>query len=127
MATKQASIPVINSDWTRSSAAIPAAIPPHPPLLSGGWYHGRSPEEPGPGRPPLTEPVPKSVGLAFVLGVLFGPVGLCYLSANVGLVATALTAVVLVVAGAGLVPLLVIWPLAVLGSVWGAGHVHVSG
>jgi hypothetical protein len=123
----QTTIPVINSEWTRSSAAIPAAFPPHPPLLSGGWYHGGSPEVPGPGRAPLTEPAPKSVGLAFVLGVLFGPIGLCYVSANVGLVATSLTAAVLVVAGAGLVPLLVIWPLAVLGSVWGAGHVHVSG
>lgn len=119
--------PVLNSEWTRSSAAIPDAIPPHPPLASGGWYHGQTPEPAGPRRMPVTVRTPKSVGLAFVLGVLFGPVGLCYVSANVGLVATTLTATTLVVAGAGFVPLLVIWPLAVLGSVWGVGHARVGG
>ncbi len=127
MATNQTLSPVLNAEWTRSYAAVPEVIPPHPPLLSGGWYRGSPAEAPGPGRYPLVEPAPKSVGLAFVLAVLFGPMGLCYVSANVGLVATAVTAAVLAVAGVGLVPLLVIWPLAVLGSVWGAGHVHVSG
>jgi hypothetical protein len=119
--------PVLNSEWTRSYAAVPAAIPPHPPLTSGGWYHGQTGETAGPGRMPLTESRPKSAALALVLGVLLGPVGLCYVSVNAGLVATALTAVILLVAGVGFVPLLVIWPLAVFGSVWGAGHVHVSG
>jgi len=119
--------PVLNTEWTRSYAAVPTAIPPHPPLTSGGWYHGLTAETAGPGRIPVTEPRPKSAALAFVLGVLLGPVGLCYISVNAGLVATALTAVILLVAGAGFLPLLVIWPLVVFGSVWGAGHVHVSG
>jgi hypothetical protein len=119
--------PVLNSEWTRSTAAVPTAIPPHPPLTSGGWYHGQTGEAAGPGRIPVTAARPKSAALAFVLGVLLGPVGLCYVSVNAGLVATALTAVILLVAGAGFLPLLVIWPLVVLGSVWGAGHVRVGG
>lgn len=127
MATNPTLTPVLNSEWTRSSAAVPDVIPPHPALVSGGWYHGLPAEGVGPGRMPLTERAPKSAGLAFVLSVLFGPVGLCYVSVNAGLVATALTAGTLLVAGAGFVPLLVIWPLCVLGSVWGTGHVRVSG
>jgi hypothetical protein len=127
MATNQTLTPVLNEEWTRSTAEIPAVIPPHPPLLSGGWYHGQPSEQTGPGRYPLTRPARKSVGLALVLSVLFGPAGLCYVSANVGLVATALTAATLVVAGAGLTPLLVIWPLAVLASVWGTGRVRARG
>ncbi|HEV7646874.1 MAG TPA: hypothetical protein VGP26_01820 [Actinophytocola sp.] len=126
MATNPTLTPVLNSEWTRSHAATPDAIPPHPALLSGGWYHGTSVELVGPGRMPLSRLRAKSAGLAFVLSVLFGPVGLCYVSVNAGLVATALTAGTLLVAGAGFVPLLVIWPLCVLGSVWGAGHVRVS-
>ena len=127
MATNPTLTPVLNSEWTRSNAAIPDAIPPHPALQSGGWYHGATIESVGPGRVPLTVRTKKSAGLAFVLSVLFGPVGLCYVSVNAGLVATALTAGILLVAGAGFVPLLVIWPLCVLGSAWGAGHVRVSG
>jgi hypothetical protein len=118
--------PVLNSEWTRSYAAVPPAIPPHLPLASGGWYHGHPAEADGPGRVPLVESRTKSVGLAFVLAVAFGPVGLCYVSTNVGLVATALTAGTLAVVG-GFWPLLLIWPLAVLGSVWGAGRVRTSG
>jgi hypothetical protein len=76
---------------------------------------------------PLNERTPKSVGLAFVLSVLLGPVGLGYVSVMAGVAATALTAVTLLVAEAGFAPLLVIWPLAVLGSVWGAGRVRASG
>lgn len=76
---------------------------------------------------PLKERTPKSAGLAFVLSMLFGPVGLCYVSVMGGVMATALTAVTLLVAEAGFAPLLVIWPLAVLGSVWGAGRVRASG
>jgi hypothetical protein len=115
MATNPTLSPVLNADWVRSTAAIPAAIQPHPPMAAG------------PGRVPLDQRAPKSVGLAFVLSVLFGPVGLCYVSVNVGIAATALTAVTLLVAEAGFVPLLVIWPLAVIGSVWGAGRVRASG
>lgn len=118
--------PVLKPEWVRSNASVPVAIAPHPPMRSGGRYHGPTVEPAGPGRLPVAEQRPKSVVVAFVLGLLFGPVGLCYVSARVGLVATALTAVILLVAGAGFVPLLVIWPLALLGSVWGAGHVHVS-
>ena len=127
MTTNPALTPVLNSEWTRSSAAVPDVIPPHPALVSGGWYHGLPSEGVGPGRMPLTAQRRKSAGLAFVLSMLLGPVGLCYVSVNVGLAATALTAVTLLVTGAGFVPLLVIWPLCVLGSVWGAGHVRVGG
>jgi len=127
MTTNPTLTPVLNSEWTRSSAAVPDVIPPHPALVSGGWYHGLPSEGVGPGRIPLSQRRQKSAGLAFVLSVLFGPVGLCYVSVNAGLVATVLTAGTLLVTGAGFVPLLVIWPLCVLGSVWGAGHVHVSG
>jgi hypothetical protein len=127
MATNQTLTPVLNEEWTRSTAEIPAVIQPHPPLLSGGWYHGLPSEPTGPGRYPLAVPASRSVGLALVLGVLFGPVGLCYVSANVGLVATAVSAVTLVVAGVGLVPLLVIWSLAVLGSVWGTARMRARG
>ena len=126
MATNQTLSPELRPGWIRSTAETPAAFPPHPPLQSGGWYRGSPSEAPGPGRYPLAEPAPKSVGLALVLSVLLGPVGLCYVSANVGLVATALSAATLLIAG-GLVPLLVIWPLSIIGSVWGAGHVRVSG
>jgi hypothetical protein len=115
MASNPTLSPVLNADWVRSTAVTPVAIPPHPPLVSG------------PGRISSSEGAPKSVGLAFVLSMLFGPVGLSYVSVNVGIAATALTAVTLLVAGAGFVPLLVIWPLAVLGSVWGAGRVRASG
>jgi hypothetical protein len=115
MASNPTLSPALNADWVRSTATTPVAIAPHPPLASG------------PGRMPLNERAPKSAGLAFVLGMLFGPVGLCYVSVMGGVVATALTAVTLLVAEAGFVPLLVIWPLAVLGSVWGAGRVRASG
>jgi hypothetical protein len=115
MAINQTMTPVLNEEWTRSTAAVPAAIAPHPPLLSG------------PGRFPLAKPTRKSVGLALVLSVLFGPIGLLYVSINVGLAATAVSAATLVIAGAGAVPLLVIWPLAVLGSVWGAGRERARG
>ena len=127
MATNQTLSPVLNSEWTRSTAVIPKSIPPYPSRWSDDRHRWQSAEPVGAGRLPLNEPRPKSTGLAFVLSVLFGPVGLCYVSATAGLVATVSTAVILLVAGAGFVPLLVIWPLSVLGSVWGAGHVHVSG
>lgn len=127
MATNPTLTLILDEEWTRSTAVVPAVIPPHPPLLSGGWYHGLATEAVGPGRMPLTKSAPKSVGVAFVLSVLFGPMGMCYVSANAGLTATALTATALIIASAGLAPLLAIWPLAVLGSVWGAGHLRVRG
>ena len=127
MASNPTLTPVPNTEWNRSNAAVPQAIPPHPALTSGGWYHGERGEPAGPGRIPVTAETPKSPLVALVLSILFGPVGLCYVSVNAGLVATALTAVILLVAGAGFLPLLVIWPLAVLGSVRGAGHVHAGG
>lgn len=103
---------VTNPDWRpQSSARVPKAIPPHP---AAGWY-------------PDEQPAEKSVGLAVVLTVLFGPVGLCYLSALAGLVVTTLTAVVLLVAGMGFLPLLLIWPLSVGVAVWSTGHVRVTG
>lgn len=118
--------PAVN--WSaKSFSTAPAVIPPHPALASGGWYRGSPTETIGPGRYPIEESRQKSVGLAFVLSVLFGPVGLCYVSANAGLVATALTAGLLLVAGVGFLPLLLIWPLAIAASVWGAGHVAVTG
>jgi hypothetical protein len=127
MTTNQTLSPELRPEWIRSTAHTPAAIPPHPALQSGGWYRGSPSEASGPGRYPLAEPAPKSVGLAVVLSVLLGPVGLSYVSATAGLVATTLAATTLLIVGAGLVPLLVIWPLSIIGSVWGAGHVRVSG
>ncbi|HWM06777.1 MAG TPA: hypothetical protein VNP92_30945 [Actinophytocola sp.] len=101
-----------NTDWyPRSSAQVPKAIAPHP---AGGRY--------------LVEPRPeKSVGLAVLLTALFGPVGLCYLSAIAGLVVTTLSAVLLLVADMGLLPLALIWPASVAAAVWRAGHISISG
>jgi hypothetical protein len=101
-----------NTDWyPRSSAQVPKAIPPHP---AGAAY--------------AMEPRPeKSVGLAVLLTALFGPVGLCYLSAIAGLVVTTLSAVLLLVAGMGLLPLVLIWPASVAAAVWSTGHVSVGG
>jgi hypothetical protein len=49
--------------------------------------------------------------------VLFGPLGLCYLSANGGLVATVATVAVLGMVGSFL-PLFLLWPLSVALAVW---------
>jgi hypothetical protein len=107
---------VIHAEWVpRSQATAPLAFPPHPPLQSGGWYHASMTEAPGPGRPPVAVRTRRSVGVAVVLGVLFGPLGLCYLSLAFGLTAAALTAVV--VGYAGLPALLLLWPLSVLAAV----------
>jgi hypothetical protein len=107
------------ADWAPAShASTPAAFPPHPPLQSGGWYHGATAEAPGPGRPPVIPPVTKSPGVAVGLAVLGGPLGLCYLNVNAGLVATVLTVAVLGFVGSFL-PLLVVWPLAVALAVRG--------
>jgi hypothetical protein len=55
-----------------------------------------------------------------VLAAIVGPVGLCYLSATTGLIATGLAMTILLVSGAGLTPLLVIWPASVLWAAIGA-------
>ena len=111
---------VPHAEWIPTShASAPRAFPPHPPLQSGGWYHAAGKEEPGPGRPPVVTRAEKSPRLAVVLSVLFGPLGLCYLSAGVGLAATAVAAVVVGVAG--LPWLLLVWPLSVAvaaSSLW---------
>jgi hypothetical protein len=110
------------ANWApRSHASTPTAFPPHPPLQSGGWYRGSTVEAPGPGRPPVVPPAKKSAGLAVVLSVLFGPLGLCYLSTTGGLVATVFTVGVLGYSGSFL-PLVLLWPLAVAGAVWGAAQ-----
>ena len=96
-----------------SHASTPLAFPPHPPLQSGGWYRGTMVELPGPGRPPvLTPPARRSTAVAVVLALLFGPLGLCYLSTTGGLVATVAVVAVLGMAGSFL-PLLLLWPLCV--------------
>ncbi len=100
----------------RSHASTPLAYPPHPPLQSGGWYRGTMIELPGPGRPPLVAPpVRKSARLAILLTVLFGPLGLCYLSTTGGLVAFVVVVAVLGFAGSFL-PLLLLWPLCVAAA-----------
>ena len=96
-----------------SSGSTPRPIPPHPPLVSGGWYHGMSVEEVlGPGRYPLEEPADRSVGVALALTLLFGPVGLFYVSLVGGLVCSALTIVALILYGPA--PLLIAWPISMV-------------
>ena len=109
---------MIHAEWVPTShATTPVVFPPHPALQSGGWYHATTDEEPGPGRPPVLTHTAKSPGVAVALSLLFGPLGLCYLSAGAGLVATVLAAVV--VGYAGPLSLVVLWPLAVAAAVWG--------
>jgi hypothetical protein len=104
----------------RSHATKPAAFPPHPALQSGGWYQASPLEAPGPGRPPVIPTTKKYAGLAVLLSVLFGPLGLCYLSMTGGLVATVFTVGVLGYSGSFL-PLIVLWPVAVaVAAAWGS-------
>lgn len=113
---------LIHAEWVPTSHATkPAVFPPHPALQSGGWYRATTVEAPGPGRPPVLTPTEKSSRLAVVLGLLFGPLGLFYLSAGVGLAATVVAAVV--VGFAGLSSLVVLWPLSVAVAVWGVRRV----
>ena len=99
----------------RSYVTTPPAFPPHPPLQSGGWYRGSLAELPGPGRPPVVvPPARKSTGVAVLLTVLFGPLGLCYLSGTGGLVATVVVVAALGLSGMGFLPLLLLWPLCVV-------------
>jgi hypothetical protein len=103
---------LIHAEWVPTSHATkPAVFPPHPALQSGGWYHATTVEAPGPGRPPVVTHAEKSARVAVGLTLLFGPLGLCYLSAGVGLAATLVTAVV--VGYVGVPMLLLLWPLCV--------------
>jgi hypothetical protein len=114
---------VLQAKWTpRHQATKPAVFPPHPPLQSGGWYRGSVLEAPGPGRPPVVTRQEKSVGLAVLLTVLFGPLGLCYLSVGGGLVATVVVVAVLGQVSAGFLPLVVLWPLTVAAAAWGVSR-----
>lgn len=109
-----------------SSDMTPAPIPPHPPLVSGGWYRGISPDEVlGPGRYPVEPPQDRSVGTALLLALLFGPAGLCYVTVWGGLISSVLTATA--VALLGFEPLLIAWPLsAVCAGILASGihHAH---
>ncbi|OLF13524.1 hypothetical protein [Actinophytocola xanthii] len=90
----------VPAPWTpKSSARIPLVVSPHPPLAY--------PERPVGDR---------TAGAALLWTLLFGPLGLCYLAVPAGLVATALTATAVVLAGSAL-PLAVIWPLTMVLSV----------
>ena len=109
----------LKTGMTPSQASIPTAFPPHPPLQSGGWYHATTIEAPGPGRPPVVTPTPKSARLAIALAALLGPLGLCYLSTTGGLVATVIAVGILGFADVGFLPLLLLWPLSVAAAVWG--------
>ena len=102
--------------WNRASGGTPEAIPPHPPLVSGGWYHSLVHREVlGPGRYPMEPQVDKSVGVALALSTVFGPAGLCYTSVTAGLIASGAALIALVVFG--LVALVAIWPLSIAAAV----------
>ena len=99
-----------------TSAEVPAVFPPHPALVSGGWYRNTAAGElPGPGRYPVDRPVGKSIRAALVLSVLFGPLGICYTSVTAGLIATGAMLVALLLFG--FLSLIVVWPLAVATAV----------
>lgn len=87
----------------KSSAMRPAVVIPHPPL---GWT------PPEPPRRPAFRSVGKSGRTAFTWTLLFGPLGLCYLSVALGLVATMAAVVAIVLGGAAL--LAVIWPVSMI-------------
>lgn len=98
----------------KSLASTPAVYPPHPPLMSGGWYRGLADQEAiGPGRFPVPPTDRKSLRTALFLATLGGPLGLCYRSVAAGLLATALTAGLLLATGNVLV-LAVVWPVAMV-------------
>lgn len=108
-----------------SSGSVPDAVPPHPPLVSGGWYHGTTPDEAmGPGRYPLYPTSDRSVGTAVVLTLAFGPAGLCYVSRSGGLICSALT--VLAVVLLGFPPLLIAWPLSMVCAAILASGMHAE-
>jgi hypothetical protein len=85
---------VLSHESEKSHMAEPKAFPPHPPLLSGGWYRGVSfAEVLGPGRYPPDEPAGRPVGTALALGLLGGPLGLCYTSLAGGVACLLLTVI----------------------------------
>jgi hypothetical protein len=101
------------------SWGTPAAFPPHPPLVSGGWYRGSVlGEVVGPGRYPTEPQADRSVGAALALSVLLGPAGLCYLSVTAGLIASGLALIALV--GFGVAGLAASWPLSIAAAAIGA-------
>jgi hypothetical protein len=100
----------------KSFSTKPVAFAPHPPLVSGGWYNGSDQEIAGPGRYPVPRPKDKTAGSALLWTFFFGPLGLCYLSVNAGVAATALTAAALILSGSA-IALAVIWPIVMLLSV----------
>lgn len=114
---------VLSHESEESHLAEPAAFPPHPPLLSGGWYRGMSfIEVLGPGRYPLAENADRSVGAALALSLLGGPVGLCYTSVVGGLTCLALMAIGLILVG--FVTLPVVWLIAILWAGVSASRRH---
>ncbi len=90
----------------------PTAFVPHPPLISGGWYQRTDHEVDGPGRCPVRRPVEKSAKVALRLTLVFGPLGLCYLSTVGGLAAAAVGAATIAFGGVAMVA--VIWPVAMV-------------
>lgn len=102
-------------EWVPTShATVPAVYPPHPPSSFGDPYLASTIVAPG--RLPVREHTEKSTRRAVMLSLLFGPLGLWYLSTGAGLTATVLAAVI--VASAGLPALLLLWPLSVAVAVW---------
>jgi hypothetical protein len=107
----------------RGAGRTPAPIPPHPPLVSGGWYHSLARSEVlGPGRFAVPSPADKSVGVALTLGALLGPGGLCYTSITAGLIFIGLSAITLILTGVA--ALLVIWPVSITASAISAHLQH---
>lgn len=99
----------------KSFSRKPPVFAPHPPLVSGGWYSGADQEVVGPGRYPVPRPTGKTAGAALLWALLFGPLGLCYLSPAAGILAAAATAAMLALSGSA-VALAVIWPVVMLLS-----------
>jgi hypothetical protein len=66
----------------------------------------------GPGRHPLAEPADKSVGAALAFTLLFGPLGLSYVSVVGGMICTVLA--VLAVVLYGFAALLIAWPITMV-------------
>lgn len=55
----------------KSTASVPPAYPPHPPLQSGGWYRSTVAELPGPGRPPVVKATrPSTMPALLTIGAL---------------------------------------------------------
>jgi hypothetical protein len=114
---------VLSHQSERSYSAEPKVFPPHAPLLSGGWYRQQSPSErPGPGRYPLDDHADRSVAVALALGLLGGPIGLCYTSVPGGLTCLALMGIGLLLIGFAALP--VGWVLAIAWAGISASRRH---